>query len=226
MGTFGLGIRADRLFAIATLVLALPAFLAPVPAEAYEFEFGEVQGNFDTTVSIGASIRTEDPERSNFCTTLGGKSGNCGTSDGNLNYDRQWQLTSTAIKITHDLDLRWKNLGAFVRTSYFYDNENENGSRDHVSLTGDAKDVVGANIKLLDAYLSADFTPRDLPLSFKVGNQVISWGESTFIQNGINVINPVDGQWPPNLAYCCWTSRSPDLMSPSGFKSAKSSWRS
>ncbi len=192
MGAFRFGIRADRLFAIATLAIALPAFLAPGLVEAYELDWGEVQGSFDTTVSIGASIRTEDPERSNFCTTLGGRSGNCGTSDGNLNYDGQWHLTSTAIKITHDLDLRRKNLGAFVRTSYFYDNENENGSRDHASLTGDAKDVVGADIKLLDAYLSADFTPRDLPLSFKVGNQVISWGESTFIQNGINVINPVD----------------------------------
>ncbi|CAM9552928.1 unnamed protein product, partial [Phaeothamnion confervicola] len=29
-------------------------------------------------------------------------------------------------------------------------------------------------------------------LELRGGNQVISWGESTFIQNGINVINPVD----------------------------------
>ena len=26
----------------------------------------------------------------------------------------------------------------------------------------------------------------------KVGNQVLSWGESLLIQNGINVINPLD----------------------------------
>ncbi|MBK8284570.1 MAG: DUF1302 family protein [Ahniella sp.] len=28
--------------------------------------------------------------------------------------------------------------------------------------------------------------------SVRLGRQVVSWGESTFIQNGINVINPVD----------------------------------
>ncbi len=26
----------------------------------------------------------------------------------------------------------------------------------------------------------------------RAGNQVVSWGESTFIQNGINVLNPVN----------------------------------
>ena len=31
-----------------------------------------------------------------------------------------------------------------------------------------------------------------MPASIRVGEQVISWGESTFIQNGINVINPFD----------------------------------
>ena len=31
-----------------------------------------------------------------------------------------------------------------------------------------------------------------MPLNMRLGKQVISWGESTFIFNGINVINPVD----------------------------------
>ena len=30
------------------------------------------------------------------------------------------------------------------------------------------------------------------PLEVKLGNQVISWGESTFIQNGLSQINPID----------------------------------
>jgi hypothetical protein len=32
----------------------------------------------------------------------------------------------------------------------------------------------------------------DVPVSLRIGEQVISWGESTFIQHGINTINPVD----------------------------------
>ncbi len=32
----------------------------------------------------------------------------------------------------------------------------------------------------------------DMPAQIRVGDQVLSWGESTFIQNGINIINPFD----------------------------------
>ncbi len=173
------------------LLAFVVAFVDTGSASAYEFQFGELEGTLDTTVSIGASIRTQDPDSSNFCTTLGGTSGNCGTSDGNLNYD-QWDFTSTVAKSTHDLDMRWRNFGSFVRVNYFYDFENEDGSRRRTRLSGDARDVVGADFELLDAYVSADFLPFELPVSLKIGNQVISWGESTFIQNGINVINPID----------------------------------
>ncbi len=38
----------------------------------------------------------------------------------------------------------------------------------------------------------ADYEVFDRPLTIRVGNQVLSWGESTFIQSGINSINPVD----------------------------------
>ena len=31
-----------------------------------------------------------------------------------------------------------------------------------------------------------------MPGQIRVGDQVLSWGESTFIQNGINIINPID----------------------------------
>ena len=177
--------------ATAALALAVSALMLPLPAEAYEFAFGEVKANIDTTISIGASLRTEDPERSNFCTTLGGSNGDCGKSDGTLNYE-QGHFISTVIKGTNDIDVRWKNYGAFVRLNYFYDAENEDGSRERTPLTGDAKDVVGFDFALLDAYVSADLVLRQTPLNFRIGNQVISWGESTFIQNGINVIPPVD----------------------------------
>jgi hypothetical protein len=36
------------------------------------------------------------------------------------------------------------------------------------------------------------FQAGDSPLELRAGNMVLSWGESTFIQNGINVINPFD----------------------------------
>ncbi len=33
---------------------------------------------------------------------------------------------------------------------------------------------------------------ENIPVDLRIGRQVQSWGESTFIQNGVNVINPVD----------------------------------
>jgi hypothetical protein len=107
--------------------------------------------------------------------------------DGDLKYDNGDPF-SNAIKITSELSLKWGTWGAFTRATYFYDFENAN--RD--DLTDIAKEKVGKDFRLLDAFIYKDFTIGDHKGSFRVGRQVVSWGESTFIQNGINVINPID----------------------------------
>ena len=107
--------------------------------------------------------------------------------DGDLKYDNGDPF-SNAIKITSELSLKWGTWGAFTRATYFYDFENAN--RD--DLTDIAKEKVGKDFRLLDAFIYHDFTIGDHKGSFRIGRQVVSWGESTFIQNGINVINPVD----------------------------------
>ncbi len=65
-------------------------------------------------------------------------------------------------------------------------------NNDKASLTKQAKDKVGKDIKLLDAYVRGSFEVGGRPLDLRAGNQVVSWGESTFIQNSINVLNPID----------------------------------
>ena len=107
--------------------------------------------------------------------------------DGDLKYQKG-DPYSNAIKITSELSLKWGNWGAFTRATYFYDFENAH--RD--DLTEEAKDKVGQDFRLLDAFIYHDFTIGGHKGNFRVGRQVVSWGESTFIQNGINVINPVD----------------------------------
>jgi hypothetical protein len=47
------------------------------------------------------------------------------------------------------------------------------------------------NIYLLDAYLYGSFAVGNSDVQVRLGNQVINWGESIFIQ-GVNQINPVD----------------------------------
>ena len=56
----------------------------------------------------------------------------------------------------------------------------------------DKPSPLSMDIRLLDLYVVGDFEVFKRPLTVKIGNQVLSWGESTFIQSGINSINPVD----------------------------------
>ncbi len=172
------------------------------PAMAIEFSSGEWSGSFDTTISYGASWRVSDPDDDNvgkavfnptaFLLDNAGQRAALGrwsvnNDDGNLNYDGG-DLVSNAIKLTSELDIGYRNYGAFVRFSAFYDFENED--RDELSEV--AKEKVGKDLRLLDAYVWGDHRFGEKGLTWRLGKQVVSWGESTFIQGGINVINPVD----------------------------------
>ena len=163
--------------------------MAFAPAYAFEFknDAGEVSGSFDTTVSFGASVRTASRDPSLVSIANGGTSRDPNADDGNLNYD-SGDIFSSAIKATHELDLGRGNIGFFGRASYFYDA----AVMDKDSLDSSAKQRAGRNFQLLDAYVRGNFDVGGRNLNVRAGKQVVSWGESTFILNGINVINPVD----------------------------------
>src|SRR5690606_1455218 len=54
------------------------------------------------------------------------------------------------------------------------------------------KSYAGRGAEILDAFVCGDFNFADTPVNLRVGRQVLSWGESTFIQGGVGSINPVD----------------------------------
>ena len=166
----------------AAIVLAFGGLLGAVPAQAIEFGEGEFQGSLDTTISHGMTFRVGKHE-SQLSEEING-------NDGDLNYDRG--LVSNTSKFTTDLDVGYGDFGAFVRASGFIDFENENGEREHMPLSDDAKDQVGKNIELLDAYVTGAFDVGEAAVDLRLGKHVLNWGESTFIPNGINAINPFD----------------------------------
>ncbi len=173
-----------------SLAVAVIAAGMQAPAQAVEISNGEVHGSFDTTLSYGLSYRVEDRDQSIIGIANGGTAFSVNSDDGNLNYDKG--LFSNIFKVTSELDLNYRNFGAFVRGTAFYDFENENGSREKQSLTTEAKERVAKDLRLLDAYVTGRFELGDMPTEIRVGDQVVSWGESTFIQNSINSINPID----------------------------------
>ena len=174
----------------ATGRFALSAIAAvAVTTQAVEFENDVIEGNLDTTLSYGASFRTSDADPGNIGIANGGTRYSVNGDDANLNYGTG--LFSHVAKGTHDLELDFKKLqdvSLFLRGTYFVDFENIRGDS---PLSDKAKREVGRDMELLDAYISYDL-PTSIPVNIRLGNQVLSWGESTFIQNGINVINPID----------------------------------
>jgi hypothetical protein len=97
------------------------------------------------------------------------------------------------FRTTGELTLRWGNFGAFFRGYAFYDYENEKNDRERTDLTAEGKEQVGSDAELLEYNISARFALRDIPLLLRLGEQVVSWGESRFFAaSGVNVANPLD----------------------------------
>lgn len=170
------------------VVLLLLAAVAPV--RGADYQAGELRISWGTTLSYGAMWRVADRDRSIIGLTNGGSAFSVNGDDGNLNYDKG--LVSNALKATTELELSYKNFGGFVRAFGFYDYENEKGDRARTPLTKAALDRVGKRAELRDAFAWYRFHVGNISAELRAGEQVLNWGESTFIQNGINTINPVD----------------------------------
>ncbi len=171
-------------------------------AQAINFSKGDFSGSWDTTVSYGIGLRAQERDndlvgKANLNPSVGGLDLNgriqapgrwsINSDNGNLNYD-QWDKISNALKFTTEFGFSYRSFGGFFRATSFYDFTNN--SKEGLSDT--AKEFVGSMTRLLDAYVYKDFDIGERSGSVRLGRQVVSWGESTFIQQGINVINPVD----------------------------------
>jgi len=212
------------------LAAAIPLIMA-AQAQGFEFYAGGIEGSFDSEISMGSSWRVEEQDSELFT------SGN--SDDGNANFS-DGAAFSQVFKGSHDLQVSYQNFGGFVRGKYWYDSALKDNNVDYghsptatlgtnpmvdpfsVNQAGDSRlddsefnDLAKfSGAQLLDAYVYGEFTVADMPLDVRLGKQVLSWGESTFIFGGINAINPVDinaftrpgaeikeGLLPVNMAY-------------------------
>jgi hypothetical protein len=182
-----------------------------------EYYFGSDQGTelqVNSEISIGASWRTEAADDKligpqNFMANTGSATspaaalGSIATDDGNQNFDKG-DTFSKIIKGTNSLSLTKDNYGAFARVKYWFDQQLENGNVEHgnnpnnyqantpLSDEGFSDFAKFKGIALMDAYVYGSFDIDDTPVDVRVGRQVLSWGESTFIQGGMNATNPLD----------------------------------
>ena len=192
----------------ASIGLLLASCALSIPAAAFEFTWGEIEGSLNSQISLGASWRMSDQDAQLVTPGNAPGFGLASTStgdDGNLNFD-DGDVYSLILKGVHDLELRKGDFGLFVRGKYWYDQELADGKRPHgnsanfyasdqkLEDSGFDDFAQASGIELLDAFLYGTFYMGEsgVPLDLRLGRQVASWGESTFIQNGINSINPID----------------------------------
>ena len=174
------------------LAVSLASTLA-APAFGVTFNIGEIEGQFDSSLSVGASwsVRGADPD------LIGSNNGGDGlsqtTDDSRQNFKRG-ETFSKIFKGIHDLELKYGDTGVFVRGKYWYDFELKDESRlfKDISDSNRKEGAQSSGSQILDAFVYHNYAIGDQPGSVRLGKQVVSWGESTFIRNSINEINPVD----------------------------------
>lgn len=160
---------------LGTAVAAGAAALISGSVLAVDFKIGELKAAFDTDLTWGLSMRTAKPDPVNQ-----------GSFGNRYLFQDKWDIFSNVVKGSHTFEVKGDSYGGLLRGNWFYDfemaNQNlpdasENRAKQHGDIT--------------DAYVYKRFLP-DQTLSVRLGKQVISWGESTFIGQALSDINTVD----------------------------------
>lgn len=167
-------------------------------AQAFTFETESIKGSFDSTVTLGAGRRLQ----AQSCALLGTPTTHCseaqvnpltwaGADDGNLNYDKGDFFTAY-LKGSHELLLTMpaQGLKFMARANWLKDFKADDTRT--TPLQADAKKEIVNDVNLLDLWVSKDFSVGGHNGRVKVGNQVVSWGESLFALGGISATNAVD----------------------------------
>ena len=174
-----------------TILLALSATaVCPSAALARPFEIGGVEGVANVELSYGLLARVQDRDPKLVAIANGGSAESANFDDGDLNYDKG--IVSNMLQAGGEIAARWGPLGAYIRGIAYYDFETELSDRERTSLSGKAGHYVGKYAELLDYYLDANLQVGGMPVHLRVGDQVINWGESTFLRFGVQNVNALD----------------------------------
>lgn len=185
-----------------TMALAVAAALASPLAHADTFSTDNgLEGRWSLNASVGTSIRMKDADKNLISVPNGGTAG-AGADDGNLNFSKH-DAYSTVGKLTGEFELKGETYGIFARGFAWYDYTLKHHQMAHGSfnnayvpntqLSDNGFDQLSTfdGAALADAYVFANWNLGSKPLSVKLGNQVINWGESLFVP-GINAMGAFD----------------------------------
>ncbi len=173
--------------------LSLCAIIAPgiaAHAESFTTQDGW-QISLDSTVSAALELRASPVDYRFVGIANGGQARTPNADNGTLNF-RSTPVTAAPLRVTEELDIKRDNYGAFMRATVFYDPVYNGVTPDFLPYTRATVRSLGFDARLLDAYVYTDTSIAGHSISFRLGNQVINWGESIFILGGINSATPFD----------------------------------
>jgi hypothetical protein len=188
--------------------LALGA-LGCAGAQAFTFETESLRGSFDSTISVGTGIRTKAQSCGLIIDSPSGAGAPAGClaptaalgDQGDLNYKRGDAFT-TYLKGSHELLLKLPSEISFMARANWVRDFSATRTTGYLSVTtppnltdglaDDARDDLRFKARLLDLWVSKSFQLGEQQARVRVGNQVVSWGESLFLPGGINSTNAMD----------------------------------
>jgi hypothetical protein len=171
-------------------------------AAAYNDTIDGVTIDLQNRLSVGAAWRLQSQNPDLISIANGGNEYSNNKDDGDLAFNRG-NVVSSVAKITSDITLSAGHFGLFARGSAFFNealhDENFFNSADYgagkaapvseLNLKNhDVRGAVGEGVDWLDTYFYGNLPVLDHTFSFKIGRQVLNWGESTFVLNGVNSI--------------------------------------
>jgi hypothetical protein len=179
------------------------ALLAASPAQAMRTSVGDIDMSLQNRISFGIAFRTESPDSDLLGIANGGEAFSTNFDDANQNFDSTGEPFTAPLKLLSDFSADWNGFTLFARGGFGFDgvlhrrnnfDRSDYGPGKEASLAeleakNDAvRSEVGRYAELLDLHISASHRFLGRSLSWKLGRQIINWGESTFIQNGLNAI--------------------------------------
>lgn len=183
--------------------LALGAALLASPAQAMRTSVGDIDISLQNRISFGLAMRTESPDSDLLGIANGGTAFSTNFDDANQNFDSAGEIFSAPLKLLSDFTASWSGFTLFARGGFGFDgvlHRRDNfdaanygpgteASVAELEAKNDAvRSEVGRYAEVLDLHLSASHRVLNRTISWKLGRQIINWGESTFIQNGLNAI--------------------------------------
>ena len=142
-------------------VLLAAGVLGAGPASAFDFDMGDWDASWDTTLSYGQLWRVEDRDLRLIGVANGGTGRSPNIDDGNLNYDTG--IVSNAAKFVTELSLSRHNYGVFLRAQGLYDYEVENR---------DTERELTFNAGSTPPFVSGSWVGLEIPLSDFMDNTI------------------------------------------------------